>query len=89
MSAWYIWTCLGMYPMNPASGEYMFGYPLINKATIQLPNQKELEITIIRNKGTKESSIARINLNGKELPVRSITHQQVMNGGVLELFVND
>lgn len=89
MSAWYIWTSLGMYPMNPASGEYVFGYPLINHATILLPNKKELTINVTRLKNNKPSSIERVKLNGKDLPVTSITHLQLMNGGVLELIVNN
>lgn len=89
MSAWYIWTSLGMYPMNPASGEYIFGYPLINNATIQLPNKKSLQINVTRKSGNKPSGITKVTLNGTELPVRSITHVQLMSGGVLEMVVND
>jgi predicted alpha-1,2-mannosidase len=89
MSAWYIWTSLGMYPMNPASGEYVLGYPLINNATIQLPNKKELQINVTRDKKNKASGIEQVKLNGEMLPVKSITHQQLMAGGVLELIVND
>ena len=89
MSAWYIWTSLGMYPMNPASGEYVFGYPLIKNATIQLPTKKQLQIHVTRITGKKESGIERVRLNGKELPVRFVTHEQLMQGGVLELLVND
>jgi predicted alpha-1,2-mannosidase len=41
MSAWLVWTALGMYPMNPASGEYVFGYPLVDEAYVQLPNGQQ------------------------------------------------
>ena len=89
MSAWYIWTCLGMYPMNPASGEYVFGFPMIDDAIIQLPNKKQLRIKVIRRSVKKSSGIEKVKLNGKELPVRLITHQQLLQGGLLEMVVND
>ncbi|WP_407525015.1 GH92 family glycosyl hydrolase [Lacibacter sp. MH-610] len=89
MSAWYIWSCLGFYPMNPAGGEYVFGYPLIDDAVIQLPNKKQLQVKVVRRSVKKASGIERVRFNGKEIPVRSITHQQLMQGGVLEMIVND
>lgn len=89
MSAWYIWSCLGFYPMNPAGGEYVFGFPLIDAALIQLPNKKQLQVKVIRRSINKVSGIERVKLNGKEIPVRSITHQQLLQGGVLEMVVND
>jgi predicted alpha-1,2-mannosidase len=89
MSAWYIWTCLGFYPMNPASGEYVFGYPLIDHAVIQLPNKKQLQVKVVRRSFKKASGIEWVRFNGKEIPVRSVTHQQLLQGGVLEMIVND
>jgi putative alpha-1,2-mannosidase len=82
MSAWLVWTSLGMYPMNPASGEYVFGYPLVDGATIKLPNGKPIVITVNKiNKGRKE--IQQVTFNGKQLPVTSISHQQLLKGGKL------
>jgi predicted alpha-1,2-mannosidase len=89
MSAWYIWSCLGFYPMNPASSEYVFGFPLINNAIIQLPNKKQLQVKVIRRSVKKSAGIEKVKLNGKEMPVLSITHQQLLQGGLLELTVND
>jgi predicted alpha-1,2-mannosidase len=84
MSAWFIWTSLGLYPMNPASGEYVFGYPFIKYATIQLPNKKTLTISSkslgIKN---KPKSIVRVILNGKQISPIKITHEQLMSGGTL------
>jgi predicted alpha-1,2-mannosidase len=87
MSAWYVWTCLGMYPMNPASGEYVFGYPFIDSATITLPNQKKLQLKVLRGKSNKPAAISKVVLNGKSLPVQSITHRQFLEGGVLTISV--
>ncbi len=82
MSAWYIWTCLGMYPMNPVSGEYMFGFPLVKKAILQLPNKKKLELEVIKT-NKKGVGIAAVYLNGKRIPVHSISHRQLFQGGKL------
>jgi predicted alpha-1,2-mannosidase len=88
MIAWYIWSSLGMYPMNPAGGEYVFGYPLVNKAAIQLPNNKTLRILVNRIKKANESaSIFKVRFNGKAIPVLSISHAQLMQGGVLQMDV--
>ncbi|WP_165957980.1 GH92 family glycosyl hydrolase [Segetibacter sp. 3557_3] len=79
MSAWLVWTALGMYPMNPASGEYVFGYPLVDEAMIALPNGKRLSIKVSKA-SSGEKRIKKVSLNGKTL-VTSITHQQLLSGG--------
>jgi predicted alpha-1,2-mannosidase len=89
MSAWYVFTSLGFYPMNPASGVYMFGLPFINEATLQLPNGKLLNIQV---KGpanqAHRNKITAIHFNGKSIPVHSITHQQLLAGGKLIITVS-
>ncbi|MBP9214658.1 MAG: GH92 family glycosyl hydrolase [Chitinophagaceae bacterium] len=89
MSAWYVFTSLGFYPMNPASGVYMFGLPFINKATLQLPNGKLLNIQV---KGSTNQAhrnkITAIHFNEKSIPVHSITHQQLLAGGKLIITVS-
>ncbi len=87
MSAWYIWSCLGMYPMNPASGEYIFGYPLITSATIQLPDKKQLQIQVKNLNRYDKEGIASITFNGKTILVKSITHQQLLTGGKMIITV--
>lgn len=89
MSAWFVWSALGMYPMNPASGEYVFGYPLIDRAEVVLPEGKHLRIAVSRRKGGSTKGIASARWKGKGIPVRSISHRQLMQGGLLELAVND
>ncbi|MFN4312948.1 MAG: GH92 family glycosyl hydrolase [Chitinophagaceae bacterium] len=86
MSAWYVWTSLGLYPMNPASGEYIFGVPFIDQATIELPNQRLLEIAVEPASGTG-TGIAAVEWNGNKIPVRSISHQELLKGGKLRFFV--
>lgn len=82
MSAWLIWTSLGMYPMNPVSGEYVFGYPLVKEANLQLPGGKKLLITTKRIK-TGKPAIQKILLNGKPLNT-SVKHADLLKGGKLE-----
>jgi putative alpha-1,2-mannosidase len=89
MSAWFVWSALGMYPMNPAGGEYVFGYPLLDRAEIALPDGKRLRIAVSRRKGGTTTGIVSARWNGKEIPVRSIEHRQLMQGGLLEFAVND
>jgi len=89
MSAWYIWTCLGMYPMNPTGGEYVFGLPFIDHAVITLPNKRSLTIKVKRLSGNNNTQrITAVQFNGKQIPVRSVNHRTLMNGGVLEFTVN-
>ncbi|GAB2808649.1 GH92 family glycosyl hydrolase [Ferruginibacter profundus] len=87
MSAWYIWTCLGMYPMNPASSNYVFGYPLVNKATLQLPGDKLLHIQVKKIKKAGKTGIQSVQLNGVSIPVTSISHRQLLQGGNLVITV--
>ena len=85
MSAWYVWTALGMYPMNPASGKYIIGYPLIKNATVLLPGNKQLIIEV-KNKSSKSSSntfVKEIYFNNQQLKNLMITHNQLMQGGKL------
>jgi predicted alpha-1,2-mannosidase len=82
MSAWYIWTSLGMYPMNPASGEYLIGFPLVNEAILVLPNGKELKITT-RGRRNKNAYVDQVLLNGRPITTPHVTHQQLLQGGQL------
>jgi predicted alpha-1,2-mannosidase len=86
MSAWYLWSSLGMYPMNPTGGEYMFGFPLIKKAKINLPNGRSVQLQV-KKINAAQGGIVRIDWNGKQIPVRSITHTELLKGGILTYYV--
>jgi len=90
MSAWYIWSSLGMYPMNPASGNYVIGYPLIKNATISLPNNKLLNINTkyLSGKLSKNSFVKEVYFNNKKVNASFITHEQLMLGGNLTYVLN-
>ena len=88
MSAWYVWSALGMYPMNPSSGVYMFGSPLVDEATLQLPGGKTFRIAVKKQSaGSKYIRSAR--LNGKSIPVMGLQHRELAAGGLLELELSD
>ncbi len=84
MSAWYVWSALGMYPMNPANGEYVFGSPLIDDATIYLPNKKIFNLTVIGN-SLKNKYIQKITWNEAEYSNCFIRHADMMKGGKWEI----
>jgi predicted alpha-1,2-mannosidase len=83
MSAWYIFTALGFYPVNPASAQYMIGSPLFTRATLNLPNGKRFEISAPGNSPDKPY-IQSVKLNGKPLLDPVITYDQLEAGGGLE-----
>ena len=84
MSAWYLFTALGFYPVNPASGNYMMGSPLFSKMTLRLANGKVLSVTA-ENNSTKNVYIQSVKLNGKPLTVPFITYEDIMAGAKLDL----
>ena len=83
MSAWYIFTAMGFYPVNPLSGNYMIGSPLFHKLTLDLPNGKRFVISAPRNSATN-IYIQSARLNGEPLDIPIVTHTQIEAGGLLE-----
>ena len=87
MSAWYIFSALGLYPMNPASGEYVFGFPLVKNASIQLSENKKLAIKVIKKGTNKDAYIRSVLWNGKKINQYFITHNEIMKGGMLTYII--
>ena len=83
MSAWYVFGALGFYPVNPVSGEYVIGTPMLEEAVIQLPDRKTFTVKAPR-KEDNEVYICSMKLNGEKYTKNYITHQDIMNGGTLE-----
>jgi predicted alpha-1,2-mannosidase len=82
MSAWYVFSSMGFYPVFPASGEYVIGSPVVNKATIQTTSGKPFTVQAINN-SDKNIYIQSITLNGKPYKNSYITHKQMMQGGTM------
>ena len=83
MSAWYIFSSLGFYPLCPGSNEYVIGAPSVDKATISLENGKQFTITAT-NLSDKNIYIQKTLLNGITVTDFIIRHEDIMKGGTLE-----
>ncbi|WP_238398505.1 GH92 family glycosyl hydrolase [Edaphobacter sp. 12200R-103] len=82
MSAWLIFTSMGFYPVAPASNEYVFGRPFVNRATIQLPNGKTFRV-VSENMSAANHYVEGVTLNGAKLDRSYLQHSEIMNGGEL------
>ena len=83
MSSWYIWSSMGFYPVDPASGVYSFGSPQLRRAEITLANGKTFTVKTNR-RGTDDCYIKAVKLNGKKYKKNYITYADIMAGGTLE-----
>ncbi len=83
MSAWYIFSALGMYPVVPAGGDFVFGSPIVDHAVIELADNRKLTISV-KNNSPVNKYILSVRLNGKEFSRSSISFQDIMAGGTLE-----
>jgi predicted alpha-1,2-mannosidase len=83
MSAWYIFSAMGFYPVEPVSGEYLIGAPQVHEMKWYLPNGKKLEMKAL-NLSDSKKYIRSVKLNGVPLESFKITYEQIKNGGVLE-----
>lgn len=82
MSAWLVFSSIGMYPINPADGIYSLTSPMVKEAIIPLENGKTFKVTTA-NQSDENKYIQAITLNGKPYNQLSITHQQILEGGDL------
>ncbi|WP_246064786.1 GH92 family glycosyl hydrolase [Pseudoluteimonas lycopersici] len=82
MSAWYVFTALGFYPVAPGSNQYILGRPFVSKATLELPNGKRFTI-VADHLDDAHPYVGSVTLDGKPLERVFITHQELMRGGEL------
>lgn len=83
MSAWYVFSALGFYPVCPGDPEYLIGSPLFDRVTLALPGGKTFIIAVKHN-GPQESYIQSARLNGEAFDQTFISHRQITTGGELE-----
>ena len=88
MSAWYIFSALGFYPVAPGSENYATGSPLVDKAIIQLENGNQLIIRSINN-SEKNVYVQKITFNGKEIKDFHLKHSDLIKGGELVFQMSD
>lgn len=86
MSAWYVLSSIGFYPVNPSNGVYVFGRPLFESAVIELPMGKKFVVEAINN-GDEKKYIQSVTLNGEPYSKSFITHKNIVEGGTLRFLM--
>ncbi|SFA39201.1 alpha-1,2-mannosidase, putative [Pedobacter suwonensis] len=87
MSAWYMFSSLGFYPVAPGSDVYSLGSPLVNQAVINLENGKSFTVEAIKQ-SEKNVYVEKVLLNGKEITDHKIKHADITNGGKLTFYMS-
>lgn len=88
MSAWYIFTALGFYPVAPGSDQYALGSPVIKTATLKLENGKTLTIEAV-NQSDQNVYVTSVTVNGQRLNRHHLLHSEIMNGGKIVFQMSD
>jgi len=87
MSAWYMFSSLGFYPVSPGGDEYALGSPAVNNASLTLENGKTFTVEAI-NQSDKNVYVRKVSLNGKELKTPFIKHGDITSGGKLTFYMS-
>ena len=88
MSSWFVLSSLGFYPVAPGKPYYEIGRPCFKNAVLKFENNKSLRISTINN-SPKNKYIRSIKLNGLPIYRSYLSHQELMNGGVLQFVMSD
>ena len=88
MSAWYMFSAMGFYPVDPISGEYIIGAPQLSEIKLKLKNGKEF---IVRADYISEKNkyVKAVYLNGKKINQFKISHYEIIKGGTLNFVMTD
>lgn len=87
MSAWYIFSAMGFYPVAPGDLSYALGAPQLPKITLQLANKKQFTV-LAKNLSADNKFVSQVSLNGKPLNRSYITHDDIISGGSLEFIMS-
>ena len=88
MSAWYVFSALGFYPVDPASGDYVLGAPQVAKARLRLPNGKTFTVTA-QGLSQVNKYVKAVTLNGRPLAGFVLKRADVLAGGELVFEMTD
>ena len=88
MSAWYVMSAMGIYPVNPVSGEYQIGTPMFSEMQIRFAENKVFKI-LAKNVSRENCYVKSVKLNGVALEKPFINHKDIMKGGVIEFTMTD
>ncbi|MET8676887.1 GH92 family glycosyl hydrolase [Streptomyces sp. NPDC004647] len=83
MSAWYVFSALGFYPLVMGSPEYAIGSPLFTKATVHLPGGRDLVVKAPEN-SARNTYVQGLKLNGTSWNSTALPHSAIAKGGTLE-----
>jgi predicted alpha-1,2-mannosidase len=86
MSAWYMFSSLGFYPVSPGSDEYSLGSPSIKNASLTLENGKTFTVEAV-NQSDKNVYVSKVLLNGQLVTNHTIKHADILNGGKLTFYM--
>jgi predicted alpha-1,2-mannosidase len=88
MSAWYIFSAMGFYPVNPVGGEYILGAPQVEKVELTLANGNTF-VMEAKNLSEANKYVQSVEFNGQPHDKMSIQHEDIMNGGHLVFTMTD
>ncbi|MDX6181814.1 GH92 family glycosyl hydrolase [Flavobacterium sp. Fl-77] len=88
MSAWYIFSSLGFYPVAPGSVDYALGSPLVKNAIFNLENGKTFEVETV-NQSDKNLFVSKVLLNGKQIHQPFLKHSDVISGGKITFYMSN
>ena len=88
MSAWYLFSALGFYPVAPGSGQYALGSPAIKTAVLKLENGKTLSIEA-KDQSESNVYVKRVLVNGRALNRNYLTYAEITNGGKIVFEMSD
>jgi len=88
MSAWYVFSSLGFYPVTPASNQYAIGSPMINNATINLENGKTISIKTV-NQSKENVYVEKVKINGEIINDFALKYDDIKNGGTIQFYMTN
>ncbi len=88
MSAWYLFSALGFYPVAPGSGQYALGSPVVKTAVLRLENGRSLSIEAT-DQSEKNVYVKRVVLNGRPLNRSYLTFEEINAGGKIVFEMSD
>ena len=88
MSAWYMFSALGFYPMNPVSGEFVLGAPQVPSAKINVGNGKWFTMEA-KNLSENNLYVEKVELNGQPYDKKTISYDDIMGGATLVFYMTD
>ena len=88
MSAWFVMSAMGFYPVNPVGGEYELGTPLFREMALKLPDGKQFRVSA-PGLSKKNIYVQEVTVDGRPYDKTYITHEQIMSGAHVVMKMTD